>query len=393
MWEKKALLEDMQFLRSALLKHPAFVEANPFSIGDVSAAGSEKKLSDFEELYAEKMKSVEDYASFLEAATSLTSFLADGHTNIELPYSSSDLCLGIKCRWSEENDNHLVLTEEFEDVPKGARMLRIEGKSVEELISLLSNVIPHENIFLVKSRMTGYPYQNYHLFSKMNLNRLFGEKTEYHLTFEANGESIEKSVRLSTYHGFPGFVPDDQFLSYEVKDGTAIMHLKLCIFNEAYKRALKDLAMICKEQNIRAFTLDLSENMGGDSSVIEWFLGYTHVKKYRVYEMIDYSEGKSRIITSRETEIENQRQDLLLPEKIFCKVSHDTFSSARTFAVTLKDNKIAKIVGTPTGGKPNSYGMPRKCVMPNTQIRFRVSTCSFRRPDASGDEEIALMPD
>jgi len=89
--------------------------------------------------------------------------------------------------------------------------------------------------------------------------------------------------------------------------------------------------------------------------------------------------------------VENPQQDLLLPEKIYCKVSHNTFSSARTFAVTLKDNGIATICGVSTGGKPNSFGMPKKMSMPKTGIRFRVSRCCFLRPNASGDEESALM--
>ncbi|MBQ3028859.1 MAG: hypothetical protein IJD26_07230, partial [Lachnospiraceae bacterium] len=139
--------------------------------------------------------------------------------------------------------------------------------------------------------------------------------------------------------------------------------------------------------------LDLSDNMGGDSSVIDEFLKYTRIKRYRRYEMIDFSSGEERKITSREDVVENCWKDLLLPEKIYCKVSHNTFSSARTFAVTLKDNGVASICGTPTGGKPNSYGMPKKMSMPNTNTRFRVSRCSFLRPDASGDEEIALMPE
>ena len=74
-------------------------------------------------------------------------------------------------------------------------------------------------------------------------------------------------------------------------------------------------------------------------------------------------------------------------------VSHDTFSSARTFAVTLKDNGIAtKITGSPTGGKPNSFGMPQRFKTPNYGIPFRVSRCLFMRPNAIGDCEIALFP-
>jgi len=83
----------------------------------------------------------------------------------------------------------------------------------------------------------------------------------------------------------------------------------------------------------------------------------------------------------------------LFPKNLICRVSNTTFSSARTFAVTLKDNGIATIVGQPTGGKPCSYGMPRRDVTPNCNIRFRVSRALFLRPDEKLDEEVALFPD
>ena len=159
------------------------------------------------------------------------------------------------------------------------------------------------------------------------------------------------------------------------------------------KQTLRELAYICDTQNINAFVLDLSENMGGDSSVIDEFIKYTRIKEYHRYEMADFSAGEARVVTNRVDVVENQQQNFLLPEKIYCKVSYNTFSSARTFAVTLKDNGIATICGTPTGGKPNSYGMPKKMVMPKTKICFRVSRACFLRPDADRDEEITLMPE
>lgn len=74
-------------------------------------------------------------------------------------------------------------------------------------------------------------------------------------------------------------------------------------------------------------------------------------------------------------------------------MSNTTFSSARTFAVTLKDNEIATIIGEPTGGKPCSYGMPKKAETPNFKIRFRVSGALFLRPNAELDAEETLVPD
>ena len=89
------------------------------------------------------------------------------------------------------------------------------------------------------------------------------------------------------------------------------------------------------------------------------------------------SSGSPVCLSSREAVVINQKKNLLFPEKIYCRVSYTTFSSARTFAVTLKDNGVVTIIGEPTGGKPCFYGMPKKDLTPNFKICFRVSRALF----------------
>jgi hypothetical protein len=369
--------DDLEQLYSALSNHPAILTG-------------EKEKAALDALYARLRTGVSSPESLIDAATEMTVFFGDGHTNIELPYTPRDRCVNLKCRWNEADCRELLLAEGCEGISEGARVLRVEGMDVRGLIRALAGRIPHENIYLVKSRMIHYPYQNYHMFSEMNLKRLFGEKEAYRVDFAANGEELTGLIPLAPYAGVSDFVPDEAFLSYEVSGDTAILHLHVCIFNEAYEKNLRELARLCGARGIRALVLDLSRNMGGDSSVIEPFIAYTRAACYRLYEMTDYSSGKGVVVTSRTDTVENRRQDVLFPENIYCRVSHDTFSSARTFAVTLKDNGIARIVGPPTGGKPNSYGMPRKMLLPHSGIRFRVSRARFMRPDAAKDNEISL---
>lgn len=173
----------------------------------------------------------------------------------------------------------------------------------------------------------------------------------------------------------------------------AILHLDSCVYNEEYKQKLDDLAKLCEDQKIETLELDLSKNMGGSSAVIDEFIKHIDIGEFRRCEMIDYSVDPPKIVTSRKDIIRNNKKELLFPKKIYCRVSNTTFSSARTFAVTLKDNHIATVIGQPTGGKPCSYGMPRRDRTPNCNIKFRVSRCLFLRPDDSLDSEMALFPE
>ena len=371
---------DLEYLYHALKKHPLLIT-------------DEEQKGCFEQLYLRKKHEKYDYNSFIDSATELTAFFHDGHTNIEIPYTCKSRCLRLLCCWNEKNTNELQLFERYDDVPEKSKIVEIEGVAVDNVINMISCRIPHENIFLVKSRMIKYPYMNYHIFSEMNLRLLFGEKEDYTISFFVNDKIIKKKIPLSFYDGFLDFSSDEDFLSYEIQDKTAIMHLDSCICNEKYRETLKKLAYICKEKQISSFILDLSQNMGGSSAVIDEFISFTDIECFRRYEMIDFSSGEAKYITRRQDLVKNQKKDVLLPKQIYCKVSHHTFSSARTFAVTLKDNGIAQIIGCETGGKPNSYGMPQKMKMPESDIRFRVSRCCFLRPNTDMDAVITLAPD
>lgn len=347
-----------------------------------------EKAEEFHNLYFQLLGSISDYSSFLDSLTALTCFFHDGHTNIELPYRSTDLCIPIRCSWHHER---LIVTEDYGAIPQGAALTEIEGLPMFMVVKRLLHRIPHENIFLVKSRLTEYPYRNYHLFSDLNLAAVFGEKKEYSLSYQHDGQSNQISLPLVPYDGFLDF-SDHNFLSWYIADGHAHLKLNACICDDSYVNALQDLAQACSENNATTLTLDLSHNMGGTSEVIEKFLEYVDIDSFHRYEMIDYSTGKPACICSRSETVTNQKQKFLFPKNIICKLGNTTFSSARTFAVTLYDNHIATLEGEPTGGKPSSYGMPRKCTLQNSGIRFRVSHAWFGRPNPGLDSDATLAP-
>lgn len=249
---------DLEYLYSALLMHPSLLI-------------DEQKRKQFEELYQANRKEQFTYGEFIDAATTLTTFFKDGHTNIELPYTAEDRCIHLRCQWDEKDCKQLVLSEQYEDLPEGTQIHSINGKTIEEIIQLLSHRIPHENCYLVKSRMIRYPYQNYHVFSKMNLRWLFGEQADYEIVFLVNGEIVKKQCQLTNYDGFLDFSDENKFVSYDIQGNMAILHLDSCICNETYKKTLEELADLCDKKQLTSLVLDLSKNMGGSSAVIDEF--------------------------------------------------------------------------------------------------------------------------
>lgn len=368
-------VKDIEFLYSKLIKHPLFII-------------EKEELDRFNKLYDDIICKQKDFCTFVNSMTMLTCFFEDGHTNIELPYTAIDKCLNIPCQWEE---NRLVLSQDYNGIKSGSEILSINNIAISDMIDFMSRRIPHENIYLVKSRMINYPYENYHVFSEFNLSSLFGKKDKYNICFSTKGSTITKSYSLENYTGFLDF-NENNFVYYELVGDDIVLHLDSCICDEVYKSTLNKVADICNEIKAKSLILDLSKNMGGSSAVIDEFIKHIDIDEFRRYEMIDYSQGTPQHITKRGDVVKNNKESKLFALDIYCRVSYDTFSSARTFAVTLKDNGIAKIIGSPTGGKPNSFGMPKKFKTPNNEINFRVSQCLFLRPNKTEDGEIALFP-
>jgi len=216
-----ALREDFKFLYNALQKHPAILRG-------------QKEKSCFESLYQSKADEISSYDSLINAATELTAFFEDGHTNIEVPYSKKDHCIPLPCEWSKDG-RILILGRAYGDIPAGTQITDINGITVERLVFLMAKRIPHENIYLVKSRMIGYPYQNYHFLSEMSLNYLFNAKDDYTFSFQVDDQKLQRRISLQKYNGFLDFTDDSHFWDYEIQDHRMIFHLNACIYNQELK--------------------------------------------------------------------------------------------------------------------------------------------------------------
>lgn len=107
--DKTKLIEDFNQLYFDLQVHPYLIDFP-------------EKSTEFQTLYSHNLRTITDYPSFLDSLTALTCFFNDGHTNIEIPYQSTDLCIPIRCAWKNEK---LVVTEQYEDIPKGAELTLI----------------------------------------------------------------------------------------------------------------------------------------------------------------------------------------------------------------------------------------------------------------------------
>ncbi|MGE5587781.1 MAG: S41 family peptidase [Clostridia bacterium] len=196
--------------------------------------------------------------------------------------------------------------------------------------------------------------------------------------------------------------------------GYGLFWLDECNNTREYRRAVDEFFAAVRKDGVERIAVDLRRNGGGDSMVVGAFLKY-----------LPYTYGDLRApsrSTRHSPQLARQRglwlrlfawvgetffngrwlpypiqpraaADELFRGEVYVLTSWRSFSSAVDFAAILSDNRLAQVVGAPTGGTPTEYGDTLSFTMPNTGWRFTVSTTRFARPDPARDPADALYPD
>lgn len=123
----------------------------------------------------------------------------------------------------------------------------------------------------------------------------------------------------------------------------------------------REIMDIMNSRDVDKFVLDLRNNRGGNSLVIEPLLK-----------------------TLAQSEKVNKKGHL------FVVIGRATFSSAILNALQLRNQTEAIFIGEPTSGRPNHYGEVRSFTLPNSGLIVSYSTKYFR---FSEDDSDSITPD
>ncbi|MBN1970318.1 MAG: hypothetical protein JXR48_15945 [Candidatus Delongbacteria bacterium] len=180
-------------------------------------------------------------------------------------------------------------------------------------------------------------------------------------------------------------------------------------FNEYYTayfdNFLEEMFTEINKKNITNLIIDLRNNGGGNSTLGKQFIKYIptkseELKDFMVYPYWEYFKKDTMTYKSDFfSQVDSEDSDFYIKPSvqyngnIYILIGENTFSSAVDFATLLKDNNIGNFVGTPTGGKPSSFGDLVFVKLPNHENILGHSWKFFQRPDRSKDKEITLWPD
>lgn len=170
-----------------------------------------------------------------------------------------------------------------------------------------------------------------------------------------------------------------------------IFTLNECVLNNEYKKTLESFFDEVRENDISAVAVDLRENGGGNSLVINEFFRYLDVEGYSVFGSTDIRSG-NRLKSYKEEYERNRGVKEPFSGEVYVLTSNLTFSSAMNFAVAVSDNGIGKVIGEMPGNMPTHYGDKLTFQCPDSGLLISVSYKKFHRADSTKDG-LPLTPD
>lgn len=432
-----AFQEDFDFFYQTLIgSHPGFESGQP--------AFCQKAATLMEELAV-----VTDNLQFEAKLRGFTHLLQDGHTKVSSYSGQSPTTYPIGLWWHESGWYVEMISTEYKELI-GCKVISINGIDAETFMARLLQHTTGENIYWFRDQVSFYLRNSANL-RALNLDSPDGA---LHLTLEQYGTQSEivlleaerhslwnnKKTGITALHDdnyWGQALPDDnvyylQFNAMSDTDGTLDNPFA------GWISFLNDAFSTIDSLGIENLVIDLRNNGGGNSTMgdillsfcslpdsLRYFGGSMRIsdlvlKYYQMdlntmnealssdlgYEVseselpftVKFNIGNSPLLKPRTLEELAPNAGLTdLPRKFDGKLilmtGSQTYSSAVMIATLCHDNGLATLYGSPTGGKPSSYGEGVGFILPNTGIRCTVSVKYFQRPDIQRDPSDSLYPD
>lgn len=361
--------EDLAYLVGKLEeRHPACMDGLP---GEVRAQYEKELAMLTEDLTVLRL---------WQAGARILAQLKDAHTAIR--YHSNDYQrLPIRLEMTE--GRLLCIGQGYED----AEVIRINGISVEELYRRFLEQFSYELESYASYRFSSH-------ICDLEYLEFIGVDVASGITFTfSNGNEEWDQSMTSQVPTQDTAVAKLPFVSYQIDEGKSlgIFTLRSCIADDVYRETVKEFFSKVKESSISNVVVDLRNNGGGNSQVINEFLRYVDIDRYSVAGGMAVRYGPIlRRFKKRETK-NKPVQDLLFTGRLFALTSTHTFSSAMMFALTLLDNNIGMVIGEIPGNMPACYGDILVFQTPNAKLSFTVSYKYFDRIDET-KAELPLIP-
>jgi hypothetical protein len=345
----------------------------------------------------------------------------DGHLRLELPPDAAASCplLPVTFAWTE--DGLLVLPGG--EIPTGAHVLSIAGRSLSELEALGAEAIPHENAYWVHSTFARE-------IVRADILRAFG-LADPDGSVEVVYRTVQGTEARIRLRQSGATKPKRAWVGYELypPDSTAVLWLERCELGDEFFSTLAKFIRDVKQQNLRKVVIDLRGNPGGDSGVavaVLRSLGLSPARGFSVDVRVSaqlvndipmfapsaiapafqaagltapapgatrYTLSGRMVLGALAQRLGDRPFETVFGRSLYVLTDAGTFSSAALFAGLVRDNGIGTLVGEPTGNAATFNGSEIERTVPKTPYVLHVSTARLARPDEWAGPAPTLLPD
>jgi hypothetical protein len=295
------------------------------------------------------------------------------HNTVHLPLNLGFYDrLPVFFRWYSDGLAVIAASPEYSD-DLGARVLSMGGKEPIQLLSELAPYVSHENDVWLRQQSpqllrTAAALRHLDLLNadgKVSMTLQKGQAPPFTIQMKPGDPNPPQRLLLTdTLHvPTPLFRSQSKAYWYQYLEDSQTFYIQYnqCAndpkfrFSEFAAKALADL----DSHPVRRVVIDLRQNGGGDSGIIS---------------------PLQRGLASRLKKV----------GPVYVIIGASTFSSAELNAIDLHRILHAKLVGEPTGGKPNSYGEIKTLTLPNSKLVVQYTSKWF---GSSHEDPAALQPD
>jgi uncharacterized protein (TIGR03437 family) len=285
---------------------------------------------------------------------------ADGHTNLALTQRNSTFrLLPLQLRWFEDG---LFVTAAGQSYVRavGARVVQIGEPPLEQAYQAVAGIVSHENDSWVRDQSPNY-FINADVLHALGiaastasvpfvLEDLAGTRFTLDIASLDPAQSVKGTFAPNPATGFTPYyqqhTDQNYWFTYIESSRTLYFAYNLCA-NQAglpFAQFNSQLWATFDAQPVERFVLDLRNNSGGDSSVLDPFVIAGMARAQAFF---------------------NVRPVVI--------IGRHTYSAAITNAIALRQGPVI-LVGEPSGGSPNTYTEVKTFVLPNSQLIVRYST-------------------
>lgn len=344
-WNEK-WTEDINFLKEELIKN----HINLFAY--TTAESFNKKIEDLKKIIDQL-----DYEEIKVEIAKIVASIKDAHTFMVFPARKF---LPLKFYYFDDGIYIIDTTKEYKNL-LFKKILTIQEMPISDVLKNISEIVSFENEYLFKAQSMKYLQLAEVLYGLLIIDdidtiKIGFENSETYVKTTSSSNLLFTNTKLPRYA-----LNESRNLWFKILD-TNELYIKYNSCRESNEDPLslklKEIINLIEEENINNITIDFRNNLGGNSTLFEPFIEYLKIKNIENLNII---------------------------------IGRETFSSALLNVYNLKLNTNAKIIGEPSGGKPNCYGEVLRFTLPNSKFIISYSTKYYKLID--DDSIMALYPD